>query len=226
MSRNETSTTIGNKSVSSREIGFYFAVLAIYGPAFIEISETPPGFQVWGMLWQLWYNPYIGWYLEYLWIFSLIAHSIVYTVLRPLFAYQMVRCYQNKSSKKMTLLTGLIVESQPFVIGLYIKMNPFLWQIKFLVMRIVPPREEPDSWLDEKKEDSEKKHSPMLYRSYKILETVLVSEIILLIGGGLYVFNLSPLALRIFYWRLLPWLTLITGILFLIVRYFRRRVVM
>jgi len=57
---------------------------------------------------------------------------------------------------------------------------------------------------------------------YKILETVFVSEIILLLFGGLFVTNMAPIPLRILYWMVIPWATLIMGILFLIVRYMKR----
>ena len=57
---------------------------------------------------------------------------------------------------------------------------------------------------------------------YKILETVLVSEIILFILGGFFVTNMHPFQLCIFYWIVIPWSILITGILFLIVRHLRR----
>ncbi|MGY5858909.1 MAG: hypothetical protein RTU63_06035 [Candidatus Thorarchaeota archaeon] len=238
MSEEDPSQADENKSVSARQIGFYFILLALFAPSFVLINwghPAYPSFSVWGMVWRL-YNSvdFGGWYLDYYWPFFVIGQSIQYTLLRPIFAYQIARYYQNKSSKKMTLLIGLIVESQPFVMGLYSTLNllhlflevrlpiPVLLIAAFLVMKFAPPREELESWLDEKKDDSEKMHLSRLDISYKILETVLVSEIILLIWGGLFVFNLSPFSLRIFYWIVLPWLTLITGILFLIVRYLRK----
>ncbi len=70
-------------------------------------------------------------------------------------------------------------------------------------------------------EDSNKATSK-LNVIYKVLETMLVSEIILLILGGVFVSNLHPFQLRIFYWIVIPWSILITGILFIIVRHLRR----
>ena len=64
--------------------------------------------------------------------------------------------------------------------------------------------------------------SSKLETIYKILETVLVSEIILLLLGGIIVTNMHLLPLRILYWIVIPWATLITGVLFLIVRYMKR----
>jgi hypothetical protein len=58
---------------------------------------------------------------------------------------------------------------------------------------------------------------------YKILETVLVSEIILFLIGGFLVTNLSPFPLQIMYWVLIPWSIVITGLLFLIVLWLKRR---
>lgn len=57
---------------------------------------------------------------------------------------------------------------------------------------------------------------------YKVLETILVSEILLLLYGGIFVTNMHPVLLRIFHWIVIPWSTLITGILFLIVGYMKR----
>jgi len=70
-------------------------------------------------------------------------------------------------------------------------------------------------------EDSNKATSKLSI-IYKVLETVLASEIILFILGGVFVTNLDPIPLRIFYWIVIPWSILITGILFLIVRHLRR----
>ncbi|MGY5872403.1 MAG: hypothetical protein RTV72_09170 [Candidatus Thorarchaeota archaeon] len=58
---------------------------------------------------------------------------------------------------------------------------------------------------------------------YKILETVLASEIILLILGGVFVTNMHPIPLQILYGFLIPWSFLITIVLFLIVRHIRSR---
>jgi hypothetical protein len=70
--------------------------------------------------------------------------------------------------------------------------------------------------------DDSNKATSKLNEIYKILETVLVSEIILFLLGGIFVTNLNPIPLRIFYWTVIPWSILITGILFLIVRHLRR----
>ena len=58
---------------------------------------------------------------------------------------------------------------------------------------------------------------------YRILETVLVSEIILLILGGFFVTNMDPIPLRILYWIVIPWSILITGLLFLMLHHLRGR---
>ena len=62
-----------------------------------------------------------------------------------------------------------------------------------------------------------------LDKIYKVLETALVSEIILFIFGGFFVTNFSPYALWVFYGAVIPWSILVTVVLFLIIRHIRRR---
>ncbi len=80
-------------------------------------------------------------------------------------------------------------------------------------------------------EESSKGNSSMLQEEsskldtiYKVLETILISEIILFILGGIIVTNMHPIPLQILYWMVIPWSTLISGVLFLAVRHLRRRV--
>lgn len=56
-------------------------------------------------------------------------------------------------------------------------------------------------------------------RIYKVLETALAIEIILLIYGGVAIFNLSPIVLRIFYWIIVPWSIVITAPFWFVARY-------
>jgi hypothetical protein len=55
--------------VSLRRIGFYFTVLAFFGPAFALINWVPPSyprFQIWGMLWMFYYSiDFGGWHLDF-----------------------------------------------------------------------------------------------------------------------------------------------------------------
>jgi hypothetical protein len=67
------------------------------------------------------------------------------------------------------------------------------------------------------------KATSKLDKIYKILETVLVSEIILFLLGGVFVSNLSPVSLRILYGFVIPWALLITALLYLILRNIRSR---
>jgi hypothetical protein len=60
----------------------------------------------------------------------------------------------------------------------------------------------------------------MEYRKlYKVLETTLAIEIILLIYGSVAIVNLSPFVLRIFYWTIVPWSIVVTAPFWLIVRH-------
>jgi hypothetical protein len=67
------------------------------------------------------------------------------------------------------------------------------------------------------------KATSKLDKIYKILETVLVSEIILFLLGGVFVTNMHPVPLRILYWFVIPWALLITALLYLILRNIRSR---
>ncbi len=120
----------------------------------------------WGMLW--WLTPTLepsGWDLNWNNPFFIIIRSIVYTLLRPVFAYQMVRFYQNKSSKKLTLLVGLCTELEVVVFGIlpvllvaqpYLELIipiPFLLLAGILVMRFAPPPQKPELWLEKEEEN-------------------------------------------------------------------------
>jgi len=56
-------------------------------------------------------------------------------------------------------------------------------------------------------------------RVYKVLETALAAETILLVFGSVTIFNLSPIELRIFYWTIVPWSIVITAPLWFVVRH-------
>jgi hypothetical protein len=62
-----------------------------------------------------------------------------------------------------------------------------------------------------------------LDKIYKVLETALVSEIILFIFGGVFVTSFSPYAMWVFYGAVIPWSILVTIVLLLIVRHIRNR---
>jgi len=244
MSRDETSTTNESSSISSWQIGFLFTGLAVFAPAYIIIYwwlvENSISLQIYGMLWFLWYIGQVG-----MWEFSsgffAIGQSMLFTLLRPLFAIQMVRFYRSSSSKRLTLLIGLITELQPIIVNfqtvlwltesnLVLRLPiPLTLLIAIIVMQVFPPRKKPEVWIEKEEEKGQSWWSSnqnleltKIDLIYKILETVLVSEIILLLLGGLFVFNMHPFPLRFLYWVAIPWATLITGILFLIIRYLRK----
>ena len=54
---------------------------------------------------------------------------------------------------------------------------------------------------------------------YRVLETILAIEIILLVFGSVTIFNLSPIELRVFYWTIVPWSIVITAPLWFVVRH-------
>jgi hypothetical protein len=255
MSREDKSQSTESKSVNARLIGFYFVLLAVFAPAFLQIFWIPPGnlsFSVWGMVWQLLYGMEPRqWYFDFS-PFFVFAQSIIYTLLRPVFAYQIVRYYQGKSSKKWTIVAGIITELQVFVINIPPMLSllnlfllvrlPILFMLlaAVLLMRFMPPPRKAITWIEKEQEHSQwwsptggnapDVHSPdskspslNIETIYKVLETILVSEIILFLIGGFLVTNLSPYPLQILYGVFIPWSLLITGFLFLLVRYLRGR---
>ncbi len=154
-------------SIKARWIGLLFVILVVYAPAFLIIYWSPssnPAYQVWGMVWFFYYSiDFGGWFLDWQWPFFVIAQSIQFTLLRPMFAIQMVRFYQNKTSKKMTLLVGLIVELQALVVNFLFTWNtpfitlriplPFLLLTGYLLMKFIPQMKS-EHWL-EKREKQE-----------------------------------------------------------------------
>lgn len=244
MSRENEPSSNEKNLVSTWQIGFLFSLLAIFAPAFIVVIWSfghSVSFQILGMLYWATYLEGIGvWYFESS-IYTLLA-SMMFTFLRPVFAVQMVRYYEGKSSKRLTLLIGLITELQPMIVNFqtiilltesYLGFRfpiPILLSLAIILLRIAPPQQKPETRLerDEEKSQTELSGDRKLQRSklelvYMILETVLVAEIILLLLGGLFISNMHPFPLRFLYWVLIPWSTLITGVLFLIVRYIRKK---
>ena len=170
MSEEDPSQADENKSVSARQIGFYFILLALFAPAFVLMWWTPPGypsFSVWGMVWWFYYSPdFGGWYLDIYWPFFVIGQSIMHTFLRPVFAYQMMRVYQGKSDRKQTLRVGLFIELQALIIDIpmILIVNrafysihlpiPLLLIAAALAMRYRPPSTRTTSWVEKEQEGS------------------------------------------------------------------------
>jgi hypothetical protein len=244
MSGENKSSSERKSAVSPRRIGLYFTLLAFFGPAFALIYWFPtiyPSFQIWGMVWWFYYSlDYGGWYLDYYWFFYIIAHSVLYTFLRPAFVYQMVRLYQGKSTKKQTLLVGLFVELQPLIIDVpeilidehaFYSIHlpiPLLLLAGIIVMRyksfptrtkswLVDEQTSSNWWGSEKKDDAKTRFLKGVTIN-KVLETILIAEIILLIFGGLIVTMFYPWQYQVFYGEALPIYILITGLLFLMTR--------
>ncbi|MHA1663300.1 MAG: hypothetical protein ACTSVR_08610 [Candidatus Thorarchaeota archaeon] len=243
MSEEKEVPPVERKSVSTRQIGFYFILLALFAPAFVLmwwIAPSYPSFSVWGMLWGLWYSvEQGGWYLDSSPVF-IIGQSMMQTFLRPVFAYQMVRLYQGKSDKKQTLLVGLFVELQALIIDvpMILIFNqvfysihlpiPLLLLAAVLAMRYWPPSSNEKSWVEEEQERSkwwDSENNDGAKTRYlrgvtlnKVLETILIAEVILLIVGGFIVALIATWQHQAFYAQALPFLILITGLPFLMTR--------
>lgn len=246
----EEVSSVESESISARRIGFYFILLALFAPAFVQYWFVPeyPAFSVWSMLWWFIYSPgFSELYLDFYWVFFVIGQSIMYTFLRPVFAYHMMRCYQGKSDRRQTLLVGLFIELQALIVDVpmmlifsenFYSMHlpiPLLLIAAILVMRYRPPspiilswveKEQEDSkWWSSEKDDEAKSHlsegKARFLRGVtlnKVLGTILAAEIILLIIGGLIVSNLYFWQYRTYYGQAVPFSILITGILFLMTR--------
>ena len=249
MSEEEVSS-VESESISSRTIGFYFILLAFFAPAFVQYWFVPeyPAFAVWSMLWWFYYSPDVsGLYLDIYWLFFVLGQSIMYTFLRPVFAYQMIRCYQGKSDRRQTLLVGLFIELQALIVDVPMMLIfseafysihlpiPLLLIAAVLLMRYIPPSPKILSWVEKEQESSKwwnsEKDDEIKSRLSKgragflrgvtlnkVLETILAAEIILLIIGGLIVSNLDSWQYRAYYGLAAPWFILITGLLFLMTR--------
>jgi hypothetical protein len=256
MSGGDESASSKSKTLSARWAGVFFALLAVFAPAFVQIFWIPPGglsFSVWAMVWGLFYGMMEPgqWYLDFS-PFFYFAQSVIYIFLRPVFAYQMVRYYQGKSSRRWTIVTGIITELQVIVMNippmlellhwfLLVRLPiPFMLFAAVLLMKYMPPSPKIITWIEKEQEHSRwwsptsgnisnsgSSDSKTLILNietvYKVLETILVSEIILFLIGGVLVTNLSPYPLQILYGVLIPWAIVITGLLFLIARLLRRK---
>jgi len=253
MTGEDTLPSSKNKAVSARRIGFYFALMAFFAPAFALMYWSPPSyptFQIWGMLWYLYYSiEQGGWYLDLYSPFFAIGQSMLYTLLRPVFAYQMVRFYQGESDKRQTLLVGLFIELQALILDvpaiLYHSFYifhlpiPLLLLAAVLVMRFAPPQPRDISWVEKEQgqskwwrsehdDESETRSSKARARFLsvatlnKVLGTILAAEIILIIIGSLIAVTLDSWPLRYYYGQAVPWFILITGLLFLMTRPLRR----
>jgi len=90
-----------------------------------------------------------------------------HTVLRLIFVYQFYRYYQGRTSKKRTLILGILVESELLIIpalnALYILLvppyltviigipTPFLLLISLAAMELYQPQKKESGWLSEER---------------------------------------------------------------------------
>ncbi len=168
MSRESEPSSNESNSASTQQIGFLFAFLAIFAPAYVIIYwsvSSSFSLHIFGMITFFLYDGTSGnWWIEV--SFFAFGQSMLYTLLRPVFAYQMVRFYQGKSSKKLTLLVGLLIELWVIVINfqtvlwladsnLILRLPiPFLLLAGILVMRFVPQKKS-EHWLEKEEETKE-----------------------------------------------------------------------
>ena len=110
----ESGTAQINQDTSCpRCIKFIMVFLALFGPAFFSVCPYPEFWQLMAMTWSVVYwdhNIQIAIVQPSMLTFTLLLFS-----LRPVFAYQMVRYYNGRTTKRKTLLVGVASEIQVLV---------------------------------------------------------------------------------------------------------------
>jgi len=160
MSKEPATPAINDKPVNPIVVGIVMALVALLVPfAFGFTGYDGLYFSIIGVLWTFTSSPNYT-YLEITNIFTL-AITIPFGFLRLAYAYQMVRFYKGRTTKKRTLTLGVVSEL-PFAI-LFIPffimwfLNPYgsmnltgptliLLIVGILIIRLKPPPEPPEIW--------------------------------------------------------------------------------
>ena len=153
-------------------IGALIGVLAIFMP--IGMITYDYGYaQVMAMTWIYFYYPIEPGYFLPNFIFDpfMLIASLPFAVMRPVFAFMMMRAYQGKTTGRRALLSGLIAEIQfplffygisliSFMAYPYPASFPLLVPIPILIIvgliivRAFPPDATPTKWSEEDQEKS------------------------------------------------------------------------
>ncbi len=160
MSEEPATPAIKDKPVNPTIVGTVMALVALLAPiAFGFSGYDGLHLSVIAVLWAFTSSPYFT-HLEIMNIFTLIT-MMPFGFLRLAYAYQMVRLYKGRTTKKRTLTLGIVSEL-PFVMLfiLYLILwflNPYgpmglagptliLLIVGLLIIRFRPPPESPEIW--------------------------------------------------------------------------------
>ncbi len=168
MSKEPATPAIKDKPVNPIVVGIVMSLVALLAPLAFSIAVYDGlHLSVTAVLWGFISSPYQT-YLEILNIFTL-AMMMPFGALRLAYAYQMLRLYKGRTTKKRTLTLGIVSEL-PFVMLfiLYLIMwflNPYspmglagptliLLIVGILIVRFRPPPESPEIWVELSEEKS------------------------------------------------------------------------
>jgi hypothetical protein len=168
MSEESETPAINDKLVNPMVVGIVMALVALLAPLTFSIAVYDGlHLSVTAVLWGFISSPYQT-YLEILNIFTL-AVMMPFGFLRLAYAYQMVRLYKGRTTKKRTLTLGIVSELPIAMLSmLYLIMwflNPFspmglagptliLLIVGILIIRFRPPPESPEMWKEMSEEKS------------------------------------------------------------------------
>jgi hypothetical protein len=109
----EDNQRLDKKIMRTQSVGLIMGVVALFGPAaFLTIG--PSDFEIIAMMWV--YTTF-GWEVTQPYFIGpplAILMSLPYTILRPVFVYQIIRYYEGKTTMIRTLIVGLIAELQVY----------------------------------------------------------------------------------------------------------------
>ena len=168
MSEEPVTPAIDDKPVNPEVVGIVMALVALLAPLAFSIAIYDGlHLSVTAVLWGFISSPYQT-YLDILNIFTLFA-MMPFGFLRLAYAYQMVRLYKGRTTKKRTLTLGIVSELPfmilfiPFVIiwlldqhGSVALGGPtlILLIVGILIVRFRPPPESPETWAEISEEKS------------------------------------------------------------------------
>jgi hypothetical protein len=161
MSEEPITPAIKDKPASPTAVGIVLAVLALFAPLGFQGFTHYEGLtlSMIAVCWELYLSPYQS-YLAIANPFMLIA-MMPFGFLRLAFAYQMVRFYKDKTTRRRTFALGVVSEI-PFMVLFLLNLimmllfpfgftflcgpTPILLIVGILIVRLKPPPEPPEIW--------------------------------------------------------------------------------
>jgi hypothetical protein len=143
---------------SSTFVSLIVGATALFGPVFFFVGANPHVdfiFEVYALFWQLSSQ---GGPLVFIARFS--SANLLFMPLRFSYVWQLHRCYNNRTSKRLTLVVGLMAELQTLVTLFMLSYDPLspypqltgpvplLYLMGVLFLITVPPRKQGKVWSD------------------------------------------------------------------------------